>query len=164
MKLEERPGLGELLRYVGELVEQGANDRYHEINLNYRARYTPVLRAMDAGAETIGDITSRTHLTQGAISQAVGLLETDGLVARHAVPDGRKSGIRLTPAGRKLVTKLKPHWAVTFRAITALEQEIGHPLREVLESAAHALEQRGFCERLKAAEASRSKVEHIDVW
>ena len=162
MEPEPQPGLGELLRYVGELVERGADDHYSEMNLSYRARYTPVLRAMNAGAETIGDITSRTHLTQGAISQTVGLMETDGLVSRHSVADGRKSGIRLTPAGKRLVTKLKPHWAVTFQAIEALEQEIGHPLREILESAAQALERQGFCERLKAAEAGRRKVEHTD--
>src|SRR3569833_2150735 len=108
MKSEQQPGLGELLRYVGELVEHGADDRYREINLNCRARYTPVLRAMSAGAETISDITSRTHLTQGAISQTVGLMETDGLVSRPPVADGRKSGISLTPAGKKLVTQLAP--------------------------------------------------------
>src|SRR3569833_2251492 len=71
MKSEQQPGLGELLRYVGELVEHGADDRYREINLNCRARYTPVLRAMSAGAETISAITSRTQLTQGAVSRTV---------------------------------------------------------------------------------------------
>src|SRR3569833_2936749 len=160
MKSEQQPGLGELLRYVGELVEHGADDRYREINLNCRARYTPVLRAMSDGAETITDITSSARLTLGAISQTVGLMETDGLVSRHPVADGRKSRIRLTAAGKKLATKLEPHWAVTFRAIAALEQEIGHPLRQILESAAQALEQRGFCERLKAAQASRREPEH----
>jgi len=150
---KQQPGLGELLRYVGELVEQGAEDRYREINLHYRARYTPVLRAMNAGAQTIGDVTSRTRLTQGAISQTVSLMESDGLVSRHCLPDGRKTGIRLTPAGRALLQRLEPHWAVTFRAIAELEKEIGHPLRRVLEDAAHALERRGFAERLAAAES-----------
>jgi len=150
------PGLGELLRYVGELVEQGAEDRYREINLHYRARYTPVLRAMQAGAETVSDITARTRLTQGAISQTVGLMESDGLIARYRLEDGRKSGIRLTASGRALVERLEPHWAVTFRAIAALEKEIGHPLRRVLEDAVQALEQRGFAERLAAAQMRRT--------
>jgi MarR family transcriptional regulator, organic hydroperoxide resistance regulator len=151
-----QPGLGELLRYVGELVDQGAEDRYREINLNYRARYTPVLRAMTDGAQTISDITSRTHLTQGAISQTVGLMEADGLISRYLVPDGRKSGIRLTQAGRALVERLEPHWATTFRAIATLEKEIGHPLRRVLEETARALERRGFAERVEAAEMRRT--------
>ena len=153
---KDTPGLGELLRYVSELVEQGAEDRYAQLNLNYRARYTPVLRALSAGATTVTDITGRSHLTQGAISQAVSLMESDGLICRYAVADGRKSGIRLTPAGRALIERLRPHWAITFRAIDELEREIGHPLRRVLEDAARALEQKSFRERLATAELRRA--------
>jgi MarR family transcriptional regulator, organic hydroperoxide resistance regulator len=158
MKRKEPPGLGELLRYVGELVEQGAEERYAQLNLRYRARYTPVLRALSAGAETVTEITARSRLTQGAISQSVGLMESDGLLSRYSVADGRKTGVRLTAAGRALVERLEPHWAVTFRAIAELEKEIGHPLRQVLEDAARALEQRGFAERLAAAERRRTEV------
>lgn len=156
VKMKEPPGLGELLRYVGELVEQGAEERYAQLNLNYRARYTPILRALSAGAATVSDITASSHLTQGAISQSVGLMEADGLISRYALDDGRKSGIRLTAAGRALVERLEPHWAVTFRAIGALEKEIGHPLRRVLQDAARALERQSFTERLAAAEIRRS--------
>jgi DNA-binding MarR family transcriptional regulator len=161
VSLKQQPGLGELLRYVSELVEQGAEERYRQMNLNYRARYTPILRAMSAGAETISDITSLTHLTQGAISQTVGLMESDGLLSRHTLADGRKSAIRLTSAGRVLVKKLEPHWAATFRAIAALEREIGHPLRRVLEDTARALRERSFAERL-AADSRRTQGETND--
>jgi hypothetical protein len=60
MSSKTRPGLGELLRYVGELGDQGAEEEYRAMNLSYRARYTPVLRALSAGAETITDITARS--------------------------------------------------------------------------------------------------------
>lgn len=153
MNSREKPGLGELLRYVGELVEQGAEEHYRGMRLNYRARYTPVLRALQAGAQTVTDITLRTHLTQGAISQTVALLEGDGLIARHAVNDGRKSGIQLTADGRTLVGQLEQHWAATFAAIAHLENEIGHPLRQALEGAAQALERQGFSARIAAAKA-----------
>jgi DNA-binding MarR family transcriptional regulator len=148
MNLKEKPGLGELLRYVGELVDQGAETHYQTMGLNYRPRYTPVLRALHAGAETVTDITARSHLTQGAISQTVALLEGDGLITRHAVNDGRKSGIQLTEAGQALVTKLEQHWMATFDAIANLETEIGYPLRQVLEAAAQALERQGFSARI----------------
>ena len=157
MSQAKQPGLGELLRYVGELVDQGAEDHYQTMSLNYRARYTPVLRALSAGAQTVTDVTARTHLTQGAISQTVALLEDDGLISRHAVSDGRKSGIRLTAAGRALVAKLERHWVATFAAIAHLEEEIGHPLRQALEAAAQALEREGFSTRLAAAKAEHSK-------
>lgn len=153
MNPKEAPGLGELLRYVGELVEFGAEVHYREMNLTYRARYTPVLRALNAGAETVTDITTCSHLTQGAISQTIGLMETDGLILREALEDGRKSRIRLTPLGRKLVKKLEQHWVATFAAIQTLEDEVGHPLRQVLTDTAKALEYQGFSARLSAAKA-----------
>jgi DNA-binding MarR family transcriptional regulator len=151
MDTRQNPGLGELLRYVNDLVEQGAEEHYRAMRLNYRARYTPVLRALHAGARTVTDITERTRLTQGAISQTVALLDGDGLVSRHALDDGRKTGIRLTAAGRALVRKLERHWTATFAAIDRLEQEIGYPLRRVLEAAAGALEREGFASRVMAA-------------
>ena len=156
MLQRDKPGLGELLRHVGELVEQGAEEHYRKMRLNYRARYTPVLRALSAGAQTVTDITARTYLTQGAVSQTVGLMEADGLIGRRPVDDGRKSSIQMTPAGRALVSKLERHWAITFTAIAALETEIGHPLLQVLEDTARALEQQGFSERLTTAKAGPS--------
>jgi DNA-binding MarR family transcriptional regulator len=160
MDTRSNPGLGELLRYVGELVEHGAEEHYRALSPGYRARYTPVLRALHAGARTVTDITARTHLTQGAISQTVALLEDDGLIARHAVDDARKSGIRLTAAGRALVARLERHWTATFAAIAALEDEIGHPLRRALEAAAAALEREGFAARVTDAK-TRLKKEHV---
>ena len=161
MQSKENPGLGELLRYVGELVEQGAEERYQAMNLNYRARYTPVLRALQAGAKTVTDITARTRLTQGAISQTVALLEGEGLIARHTVTDGRKTGIQLTALGHELVGKLGQHWAVTFSAIEQLEQEIGHPLRAVLEATAYALEKQPFSDRLALASQPNEHIQKL---
>lgn len=157
-----KPGLGELLRYVGELVDQGADAHYRALGLSYRPRYTPLLRAISAGAETVTDITARTHLTQGAISQTVGLMVSDGIVARHRLEDGRKSGIHLTPKGEALLTTLEPHWRHTFAAIDALEKEIGHPLLRALEGAARALERQDFAARLKGAAARHASDELVD--
>jgi len=151
MDARQNPGLGELLRYVSELIEQGADAQYRAMRLNYRARYTPVLRALHGGAQTVTDITARTRLTQGAISQTVALLEADGLVSRHALDDGRKSGIRLTAAGRALVDRLERHWTATFAAIGRLEEEVGYPVRQVLIAVAAALEREDFSARVIAA-------------
>jgi DNA-binding MarR family transcriptional regulator len=155
------PGLGELLRYVGELVDQGASDRYRAMNLEYRPRYTPVLRALSAGAETITDITRLSSLTQGAISQSVSLMLKDGLVGRHDLDDGRKSGIHLTAKGKQLLKTLEPHWVTTFDAIRTLEKEIRSPLLSVLQNAANALERKGFAERLETAAKKTRKEEKV---
>lgn len=162
MNQRNEPGLGELLRYVSELVEHGAEEHYRQMGLQYRARYTPVLRAIQAGAKTVTEITARTHLTQGAISQTVGYMEIDGLISRHRVEDGRKSGIQLTPYGEELVAKLNRHWAATFEVIEQLEEEIGHPLRRALEDAARALEQQGFSQRLTHIKLGLEQGESID--
>lgn len=150
---EATPGLGELLRYVGELVESGAQHEYRAMGLAYRPRYTPVLRALSAGAETITDITGRSKLTQGAISQTAILMQKDGLIERYDLDDGRKSAIRLTRQGQKLLAALEPHWETTFKAIRALEREIGQPLIQTLVDTASALERSSFAERLRQARA-----------
>jgi DNA-binding MarR family transcriptional regulator len=163
MDTKQNPGLGELLRYVNELVESGAEEHYRAMSLSYRARYTPVLRALNAGAQTVTDITERSRLTQGAISQTVALLEGEGLISRQALDDGRKSAIRLTAAGRNLVGKLERHWIATFAAIDRLEEEIGYPVRRMLEAAAEALEREGFSARVRAAKAELQKEHsHVD--
>ncbi len=157
-----KPGLGELLRYLGELVDQGAEAQYRALNLKYRPRYTPVLRAISAGAETVTDITSRTSLTQGAISQTIALMVADGLVARHGLDDGRKSGIHLTRQGQRLLKTLEPQWTLTFAAIEALEAEIGHPLLHILEAAARALQRQDFAARLRTAGMRHKTEQSID--
>lgn len=163
MNAKAQSGLGELLRYVGEMLDQGAEEHYRTMRLNYRARYTPVLRALHAGAKTVTDITARTHLTQGAISQTVALLEDDGLVRRHALSDGRKSGLQLSATGQDLVARLEGHWLATFAAIDRLEAEIGHPLRQALEGAAMALQRQGFSGRIAAAKQELAAAEQSNV-
>lgn len=144
-------GLGEWLRHLGDLLDLGSAQRYAEMGLEYRPRYTPVLRALDAGARTVSDIRDRSRLTQGAVSQTLALMEADGLVTRHALPDRRSSRVLLTANGEDLVAILTGHWQTIFTAVDALEAEIGHPLRRVLADTVAALERRGFAERLRDA-------------
>jgi len=153
MQTSAQFGLGELLRYVSELVDGGAEQEYRAHKLDYRARYTPVFRALVAGVDTVAGITAQSKLTQGAVSQTVGLMENDKLVERYALDDARQSGIRLTAKGKALLKKLEKHWVITFSAIEQLEKEIGHPLRQVLAKTATALERRGFAERLRRVRA-----------
>lgn len=148
MQILPTPGLGELLRYVRELVDRGAEEAYERLGIAYRPRYTPILRAMKAGATTVTDITTCSHVTQGAVSQTVALMVADGLIERVILADGRKSGLHLTASGRELVDRLEPHWEDTFVAIVDLEKETGHPLRRVLADTAGALERTGFADRI----------------
>ncbi|MBC9251245.1 hypothetical protein A9179_13250 [Pseudomonas alcaligenes] len=56
--------------------------------------------------------------------------------------------MQLTPVGKKLVARLDAHWAATVVSIEQLEEEIGHPLRRVLEDTARARAQQGCSQRL----------------
>lgn len=146
-------GLGELLRYVTDLVDQGAERLYQEMAMNYRPRFTPVLRAIVAGATTVTEITASTFLTQGAISQSVAMMEKEGILIRQIQEDGRKNTLLLTERGKELVAVLSVHWDSIFLAIGQLEQEIGHSLRTVLSDTARALEAKSFDERIKHVRA-----------
>ena len=102
------PGLGELLRYVTELVDQDTGEHYRDLSLSYRACHTPVLRARATGAQTVTAIASATHLPQGAVCQPVGLIVGAGILVKRPMDDARKNGVHLTPDGIALLDKLQP--------------------------------------------------------
>jgi len=146
-------GLGEMLRYLSELVDSGSEKTYHDLPVNYRSRYTPVLRAIVAGATTVSEIKAVTFLTQGAVSQTVALMEQDGILKRKPLADARKSALQLTPAGRTALSSLELHWQAIFMSVSALEKETGVPLMESLEKTIHALSVRNVEERIQEAKA-----------
>lgn len=153
-------GLGELLRYLAELVDQGAEEAYATLGVAYKARYTPVMRAIRDGAHTVTDITQACRVTQGAISQTVGLMIADGLLERGQASDARKSTLKLTRQGKQLLGRLEPHWMHTFMAISQLESELGWPLLRVLGDTAQALEKTGFASRVLAASPEKGHRRH----
>ena len=145
-------GLGELLRHLTELVDRGADIAYREKSLDYRPRYTPLMRVLAGGGCSVNEITTRLAITQGAVSQTIKLMMADDLVKRSAGSDARQSIISLTDHGKRLLSKLQPHWRATFRAIQKLEEEINSPLRASLSKAITALETMGFSERISFCE------------
>ncbi|EIZ1171998.1 hypothetical protein MOV00_002135 [Vibrio vulnificus] len=152
-------GLGEILRHLSELVDSGSEKTYPDLPVRYRSRYTPVLRAIAAGATTVSDIKCITFLTQGAVSQTVTLMEQDGIIVRKPLTDGRKNALLLTPDGRTVLNKLELHWQAIFLSVSKLEEEIGVPLVEVLEKTINALNSLRAEERINEAKAELQKQE-----
>jgi len=144
-------GLGEMLRYLTELVDSGSEKTYPRLPANYRSRYTPVLRAIIAGASTVSEIKSVTFLTQGAVSQTVALMEQDGLLIRETLADARKSALHLTPLGQSMLAELEIHWQSIFLTVDKLEKETGWPLMRVLKETTEALRARSVEERIAEA-------------
>jgi len=157
------PGLGELLRYITELVDRGAAIAYKQKELNYRPRYTPIMRVLADGSCLVSDITARVEITQGAVSQTLALMEADGLINRAQGKDARQTVVTLTHSGQALLEILKNHWDATFAAIDDLEQEIGTPLRAVILHTLSALKKVDFSERIakfeKKNKSSRKKLD-----
>lgn len=152
-------GLGEMLRHLSELVDSGSEKTYPDLPVRYRSRYTPVLRAIAAGATTVSDIKCVTFLTQGAVSQTVALMEQDGIIVRKPLADGRKNALLLTPDGRTVLNKLELHWQAIFLSVSKLEEETGAPLVDVLEKTINALNSRNAEERINEAKAELQKQE-----
>lgn len=148
MENSRQPGLGELLRHLIDLLDQGSQDAYSAMGIDYRPRYTPIMRAFAGEPMSVSEIQARARITQGAISQTIKLMEVDGLIGRASTLDGRSRTVVLTNTGEALRSILQKHWQDRLEIITDLEEEIGFPLRAILTATISALERDGFAGRL----------------
>ena len=148
------PGLGTLLRYLLELLDGDLERIYRESGLNYRPRYTPVLRVLiGAGPSSIQDIAAEALTTHSAASQTVSQMVKDGLVCIESGQDGRQRIVHLTPLTKKMLPKLRRQWAATALAASELNAELSAPLDQILIEAVDALKRRPFAQRIAQAAA-----------
>jgi DNA-binding MarR family transcriptional regulator len=146
---------GTQLRHLIELLDGAVGAAYEEAGLDYRPRYTPVMRALLASEPlTIGFIAEAAGITQPAATQTVALMIKDGLVSAEAgATDGRHKMIRLTSKGKHMVAALQQCWQATAIASASLEAELPFPLSQVLDSAIAALAAKPFGARIRDARA-----------
>lgn len=149
------PGLGELLRHLAELLDRGSEARYRALGLDFRPRYTPLMRALGDGPMTVGALQRTARLTQGAVSQTIALMAQEELVRRIETEDGRSRAVALTRKGEALRDALLPEWDLRCAAAAALEREIDAPLRALLTRAVDLLEATPFEERLERENVGR---------
>lgn len=146
---------GTQLRHLIELLDGAVGAAYEEAGLDYRPRYTPVMRALMASEPvTIGAIAEAAGITQPAATQTVALMIKDGLVSAEAgASDGRQRLIRLTPKGRDMIAALEKCWKATTIAAASLEADLPFSLSQALDSAIVALAAKPFGERIREARA-----------
>jgi MarR family transcriptional regulator, organic hydroperoxide resistance regulator len=144
---------GTQLRHLIELLDGAVSAAYEEAGLDYRPRYTPVMRALIACEPvTIGAIAEAAGITQPAATQTVSLMIRDGLVCAQAgAHDGRQKMISLTSEGRALIPALQRCWQATAAASAALEAELPFSLSAVLDSTIQALADKPFGARIREA-------------
>lgn len=149
------PGLGTQLRHLIELLDGAVGAAYDELGLDYRPRYTPVMRALlEQEPCTIGQIAERTGITQPAATQTIALMLKAGLIVAETGPeDGRQKLIRLSPRGRELLPRLRLCRQATRAAETSLEADMPTPLSATLAAAIAALEKKSYGLRIAEARA-----------
>lgn len=141
--------LGTLLRALLDRLDPEVEAAYRAAGLDFRPRFTPVLRALvEQGPQRIKDISVASGLSHSAVSQTVAALQARNWVRLVSGKDGRERIVHLTRASRARLPALREQWARTARAAASLDADLGHPLEDVLRQALHALETRSFGERM----------------
>ena len=158
MAARPNPTLGTLLRHLIEKLDGAVEAGYAQSGLDYRPRYTPVMRALiESGPASIRAISRSAGITHSAVSQTVAQMLERGLVKFETGGDARERIVALTPAAKAMIPKLQQHWQATNAAADALDTELSMPLSQLLREAIDALERRSFGQRIGAAAAKRKR-------
>jgi MarR family transcriptional regulator, organic hydroperoxide resistance regulator len=156
-----KQGLGTQLRHLIELLDGAVAASYEEAGIDYRPRYTPVMRALAKDAPlTVSQIAQAAGITQPAATQTVALMLKEDLVATMPSPtDARQKLVRLSARGQALLPQLQRCWAATKAAADSLDADLPYPLSATLAQAIEALDRQPFGARIRAA---RHRLSHPD--
>ena len=144
-------GLGTQLRHLIELLDDGVGEANDYAGMNYRPRYTPIVKALaDGRSLTIGQLAEAAGITQPAATQTVAVMAKDGFVDVAAgTVDARQRVVALSATGRALLPRLERAWLATQRAAESLDAESA--LVSAVGAALAALDRQSFAERIAEA-------------
>lgn len=154
MTLPQSATLGTLLRHLIEMLDGAVEAAYADMPLDYRPRYTPVVRVLlELGPTSIRTISQRAGITHSAASQTVTQMSRHGFVDLRVGEDARERIVALTPDAEAMVPALRRQWAITNTAAQMFDQELSMPLSKLLREAIDALEQHPFSARMNDVKA-----------
>ncbi len=134
-----------------DLLGEGVEGAYADAGLDYRSRYTPVLRNLMAiGPASIKTLANQAGITHSAASQTVAQMARSGLVELRRGDDLRQQLVSLTPKATAMIPTLKRIWQVTNEAGHQLDTELPFSIYQLLEDAILALERQPFRDRRNA--------------
>jgi DNA-binding MarR family transcriptional regulator len=149
--MSQPPGLGTLLRHLIELLDGEVQQVYERSGLQYRPRYTPIVRALaENGPSSIRAIAARAQITHSAASQTLARMVQDGLVRFSRGGDGRERIVTATERLREMLPALERSWSATAAAADELDGELSVPLSKVVREAITALQRKSFGERIRS--------------
>lgn len=145
-----RQTFGTQVRRLLELLDGDVVKFYEEAGLDYRPRYTPVMRLLlRKGPMTVGELAQSSGLTQPAVSQTLREMKKSGLIEDQATADKRVRRIALSPHGESLRASLEAQWAATNAAGETLNTGLSYPLSDLLAEAIESLEADPFADRIR---------------
>lgn len=152
--MHSKPTLGVLLRRLIEQLDGAVEASYVADGLDYRPRYTPVVRALvRGGPATIRDLAAQTGVSHSATSQTIAQMAERNLVTLTTGADARERIVALSDTAQAMVPRLERRWAATEAAARSIDTDIGLPLADVVTQALAALERQSFPDRIRYSEA-----------
>lgn len=144
--VRDRRTLGTALRRLVELLDGEVSRAYAEAGLDYRATFTPVVRALVAaqGSLSVREIAATGGTSHAAASQTVAQMRRAGLLDPAPAADGRERRVQLSAHAHLILPAVTRQWARTEQAVAELDGELGVRLSDVINSAIEILERRPF--------------------
>nr|WP_284691390.1 helix-turn-helix domain-containing protein [Pinirhizobacter soli] len=150
--------LGTQLRYLIEHLDTAVEESYRQAGLEYRPRYTPVVRTLQAlGPSTIRAISNHTGISHSGVSQTVSHMTKQGWVKVGGTEDGRERVVALSRSAERALPELEQCWKATAKVAKSLDAELSYPLSTLLEEAISALHRRPFGDRLASARRTKTR-------
>ena len=147
--IPSRPTIGTLLRRLIEELDGAVARSYEAAGLDYRPRYTPIVRALVRnGPLTIRSLSERSSVTHSAASQTVSQMAECGLISLQPGADARERLVTLTPAAEAMLPTLEACWTATEAAARTLDADLGQSLEAILTQLLAALERSPFLDRI----------------
>lgn len=140
------------MRHLIDLLDADVEAAYVRAGLDWRPRYTPVLRALQQeGAMSIRALSRVIGITHSAVSQTVSQMQRDGLVELKPGADARERIVVLSSKAQAMIPALQRQWAATNAAADQLDAELSAPLSKIATEAIEALKLIPFGERIERA-------------
>lgn len=158
-----RKGLGTLLRALVEQLDDAVQARYRAVGLDYRPRFTPVVRYLaEHRAASLRALAAAADVSHSAMSQTIAEMNRLGLVTKQTGSDAREQLVALSGAGKAMLPELEVCWRQTDAAARRLSADVGCDLELVIAEALRQLEQQSFDQRI-AAEGGEQRPEPLSV-
>lgn len=152
--------LGTLLRRLTELMDADVEAAYSAAGLDFRPRYTGIIRALASQGEcSIKTLAAHALITHSAASQTVSQMLKEGWLISRSGDDARERRLDLSPKAISALPALRREWACTAAAAADLDAELGVSLTDVIAGAIEALARQPFRDRRRILPFAPSRPE-----